>query len=144
MPIRKASAIWEGPLKEGKGTVSIPGANYEGPYTHAARFQEAEGTNPEELAGAAHAGCFSMFLSALLGKSGFTPKSIHTTAKVDLQILEDGPKITSIHLTTAASVPEVTNETFQDLVEQSKQNCPISKLFAGTEIKVTAQLLNPE
>lgn len=137
MTTRTASALWTGTLKEGKGTMKY-GA-YEGAYTFASRFETGEGTNPEELVGAAHAGCYSMFLSALLSKEGLTPESIQTTAKVELG-QDDGPKITSIQLETLAKVPGITDDAFQKLAATAKEKCPISRLYAGTEIKVTAKL----
>src|SRR5690606_13094575 len=113
---------------------------FEGPFTFASRFETGPGTNPEELVGAAHAGCYSMFLSALLSKEGLTPESIKTEASVELG-QDDGPKITSITLETEAKVPGVDVEKFQALVETAKQKCPISRLFAGTTITVSAKLL---
>jgi len=137
MTTRTASARWQGTLKEGSGTMKY-GA-YEGAYTFASRFESGEGTNPEELVGAAHAGCYSMFLSALLSKKGLTPESISTTATVELG-QEDGPKITSIKLKTQAKVAGIDNGAFQELAAEAKQKCPISRLFTGTEVSVEATL----
>lgn len=137
MSTRTASALWNGTLKEGKGTMKY-GA-FEGAYTFASRFETGAGTNPEELVGAAHAGCYSMFLAALLSKEGLTPESVATTATVELG-QDDGPKITSIKLVTKAKVPGIENDAFQKLVATAKEKCPISRLFAGTEISVNATL----
>ena len=105
MPVRKASAVWEGSLKEGQGTVKLGSGAYEGPYSFGSRFEEAGGTNPEELIGAAHAGCFSMALSAGLGRAGFTPTRVATTAKVHLEKVGEGFKITRIELDNESTVP---------------------------------------
>ena len=138
MTTRTASAVWNGTLKEGKGVMKY-GA-FEGAYTYASRFESGEGTNPEELVGAAHAGCFSMFLSALMSKEGLTPDTVSTTAKVELG-QDDGPKITSITLTCEAKVSGIEEAKFQELVAAAKAKCPISRLFAGTSINVEAKLL---
>jgi osmotically inducible protein OsmC len=114
-------------------------ANYNGPFTKASRFETGEGTNPEELVGAAIAGCYSMFLSALLSKEGLTPDSIATTATVELG-QDDGPKITSIALETNVKVAGIAEAKFQELVGVAKAKCPISRLYAGTNISVAARL----
>ncbi|MEN9580760.1 MAG: hypothetical protein RJA70_3769 [Pseudomonadota bacterium] len=138
MTTRKATAQWNGTLKEGNGTMAF-GA-FKGPYTYVSRFETGEGTNPEELVGAAHAGCYSMFLSALLGKEeGVTPKSVSTTATVELG-QDNGPKITSIVLTCEAEASGISEDKFQELVAAAKAKCPISRLFAGTDITVNATL----
>lgn len=134
--VRNAEAVWSGTLTEGQGTMKF--SNFEGPFTRASRFENGEGTNPEELLGAAHAGCFSMFLSAQLGKAGFPPNRIHTTAKVHI---EAGPTITLIELETEAEVPGIEDAKFQELVDVSKKGCPVSKALAGPEIRVNAKLL---
>ena len=138
MTTRKASARWNGKLKEGNGIMKY--GSFEGSYTFASRFEEGDGTNPEELAGAAHAGCYSMFLSALLS-ADFNPETIETTATVTLESDDIGPRITSIALSTEAKVPGVSEDKFQELVRAAKEKCPISRLFAGTEISVTAKLI---
>lgn len=140
MPTRNATARWEGDLKQGKGTMRLPSMDFEGPYTRASRFEDGEGTNPEELIGAAHAGCFSMFLSGLLSKKDHPPTSIETTANVTVEATDDGPAITSIALVTEAEVPGIDESTFHDLVEESKASCPVSKALAGTEISVKGTL----
>jgi lipoyl-dependent peroxiredoxin len=139
MATRQAFAEWTGTLKEGKGTMKH-GA-YQGAYTYASRFESGEGTNPEELVGAAHAGCYSMFLSALLSKEGLNPDRIETTATVELGN-EDGPKITSITLTTRAKVSGIEDAAFQKLVAAAKEKCPISRLVTGTKVIVNATLVS--
>lgn len=140
MAVRNAEAKWNGNLREGKGTMKLGSGAWEGPYTFDTRFGEAKGTNPEELVGAAHSGCFSMFLSAQLAKAGFTAESIHTTARVHLT---DGPTISKIELTCNATVPGVSAEKFQELVDVSKKGCPVSKALAAVpEIVVVATLHN--
>src|SRR5215217_2649928 len=120
MAVRKASAVWKGTLREGAGTMRMGSGAYEGPYTYSSRFEEGPGTNPEELVGAAQAGCFSMFLAALLTTAGFTPTEIRTGVKVHL---EAGPRITLIELDTEAQVPNVDEAVFQENVEKAKKNC---------------------
>ncbi|GIK71081.1 MAG: osmotically inducible protein OsmC [Chloroflexota bacterium] len=137
MPVRKANAIWNGTLKEGSGVMKLGGGAYNGPYTYQSRFEDGVGTNPEELIGAAHAGCFSMFLSALLSKDGFTPESIETTAKV---YLEAGPTIAKIELNTTANVPGLDAAKLQEYAEAAKANCPVSKALASVEIVLNAAL----
>jgi len=141
MAVRKASALWEGTLKEGKGVMKLGSGAYEGPFTYASRFEEGDGTNPEELIGAALAGCFSMFLSAVLTNDGYKPTSISTSAKVTLTTGEGGPSISSIELTTEATVPDVDEDTFMAHVETSRNNCPVSKALASVEKKVNATLV---
>jgi osmotically inducible protein OsmC len=139
MAIRKSEATWKGTLREGSGVMKMGSGSYEGPFTYASRFEEGPGTNPEELIGAAHAGCYSMFLSALLSKAGFTPANIHTTATVHLGA---GPTITKIELVCKAHVPDVSAEQFAELAAQAKAGCPISKALAAVEeITLDAQLV---
>lgn len=138
MTSRTSSAEWKGALKEGAGTMKLASGAYEGPYTFASRFESGPGTNPEELIGAAHAGCFSMFLSALLSKEGFTPTRIATTATVHLT---EGPTISLIELDCQADVPGLSEETFQEKAAAAKAGCPVSKVLAGAEIRLTAKLL---
>lgn len=137
MTVRASTAEWKGTLKEGAGAMKLGSGAYEGPFTFASRFESGPGTNPEELIGAAHAGCFSMFLSALLSKEGFVP-TIRTTAKVHLGA---GPTINLIELETEAEVPGIDEEKFQQLAQDAKQGCPVSKALAGPEITLTAKLL---
>jgi lipoyl-dependent peroxiredoxin len=138
MATRTSSAEWKGSLKEGAGIMKLASGAYEGPFTFASRFESGKGTNPEELIGAAHAGCFSMFLSALLTQAGFTPTRIHTTASVHLS---EGPTINLIELNTEAEVPNLTEAAFLEHAEAAKKNCPVSKALAGPEIKLQAKLL---
>ncbi len=141
MAERKGSAVWEGTLKEGKGTMKLGSGAYEGPYSFQSRFESGTGTNPEELIGAAEAGCFSMALSSNLTKAGHAPKRIRTTANVKLEMLPDGPKITTIDLQTEAEVPGMDDRAFQEQAELTKKTCPVSKALTGTEIKLTAKLV---
>jgi lipoyl-dependent peroxiredoxin len=138
MAIRTSSAEWKGTLKEGAGTMKLASGAYEGPYTFASRFEEGKGTNPEELLGAAHAGCFSMFLSALLTGAGFKPARIATTATVHLT---EGPTISLIELLTRAEVPGLTEEDLQKHAEAAKKGCPVSKALTGPEIRMHAVLV---
>ena len=138
MAVRSAEAIWEGTLKEGAGVLKVQSGVLDGaPSTYVSRFEEGEGTNPEELIGAAHAGCYSMFLSALLTNGGFTPTRVQTTAKVHLGA---GPTITKIELTCSATVPGLDDAKLQELAAQAKANCPVSKALASVDIELTATL----
>jgi osmotically inducible protein OsmC len=138
MAIRSSSAEWKGTLKQGSGTMKVGSGAYEGPFTFASRFESGRGTNPEELIGAAHAGCFSMFLSALLTDAGFTPARISTTAAVHL---DDGPEISLIELVTEAVVPNLTEAAFLKHAEAAKKGCPVSKALTGPKITLTAKLV---
>lgn len=138
MTVRASEATWKGSLKEGSGTMRLASGLYEGDYTWASRFQEAPGTNPEELVGAAHAGCYSMFLASLLQNAGHAPTTVHTTATVHLT---QGPTISKIELVTRAEVPGLDNETFQRLAQEAKEKCPVSKaLSAVPEVTLDAAL----
>jgi osmotically inducible protein OsmC len=139
MTTSKAQATWTGTLKEGKGSVKGTSGRFEAPFSFATRFEGAAGgTTPEELIGAAHAGCFSMFLAAQLSKDGHTPTRIDTTATVHL---EAGPLVTKIELETVAEVPGVSEAVFREKVQFSKENCPISKALASVPtISVNAKL----
>jgi osmotically inducible protein OsmC len=116
-------------------------ANYSGPYTFASRFETGEGTNPEELIAAAHAGCFSMAFSNGLAKAGFTPTRVATTATVHLENVGEGFGITRIELNCEAQVPGIDEAKFQELANGAKQNCPVSKLLTGAQISLSAQLV---
>lgn len=142
MPVRKASAVWNGSLKEGSGSMKLASGAYEGPYSFGSRFEEATGTNPEELIGAAHAGCFSMALSAGLGKSGYEAKRVETSARVHLEKVGEGFEITRIELTTEAEVPGLDEATFQEHANGAKENCPVSKVLAAAEISLDATLVS--
>ena len=141
MAVRTAEAVWEGDLMQGKGTMKLGSGAYEGAYSFASRFEEGPGTNPEELIAAAHAGCFSMALSALLAQAGYTAKRIHTTAKVHLNKVDEGFKITNIELDTEAEVPGIDEKTFLEHAEKAKAGCPVSQALAGTEITLQAKLV---
>lgn len=140
MAVRTSEAEWKGNLREGQGTMKLGSGAFEGRYSFPSRFESGQGTNPEELIGAAHAGCFSMALSAGLSKAGFTPTRVHTTAKVHLEQVEGGFAITKIELATEAQIPGIDNSTFQQQAEAAKKNCPVSKALAGTAITLTAKL----
>jgi osmotically inducible protein OsmC len=142
MPTRKAEAEWKGNLSDGSGCLKVESGAFEGPYSFKSRFEEGQSaTNPEELIGAAHAGCFTMGLTAQLTAAGFTARRIHTGAKVKLEPLGDGPAITLIELEMEADVPGIDEAAFQKLALFAKENCPVSKALAGTEIRLTAKLL---
>lgn len=137
---RTASAVWNGSLKDGKGTISTAsGILSNTPYSFRTRFEGAPGTNPEELIGAAHAGCFTMALSAQLGTMNFTPDSLRTTATVTLEKLDAGWTISKIHLDVTARIPGITATAFQSAAESAEKNCPVSRLFKA-EITMTASL----
>jgi osmotically inducible protein OsmC len=139
MAIRTSTALWKGTLKEGSGTMKY--GDVEGPFTFASRFEEGKGTNPEELVGAAHAGCYSMFLSALLSGKGLSPESIETSATVTLGRDDTGPHIESIALKCLAKVPGISADDFKAVSEEAKAKCPISRLYAaGTNISLDATL----
>jgi lipoyl-dependent peroxiredoxin len=141
MPTRKAEAQWEGNLAEGGGRLKLGSGAFEGPYTFKSRFEEGESaTNPEELIGAAHAGCFTMALTAALSRAGHKPTRIHTTAQVKLEKIGDAFSITKIDLETDAEIPGIDEAAFQQFASDAKQNCPVSKALAGTEIGLTARL----
>jgi osmotically inducible protein OsmC len=142
MPVRSADAQWEGSLQDGKGTMRLASGAYEGQYSFASRFEEGTGTNPEELIAAAHAGCFSMALSAALGRAGHTPNRIATTAKVHLDKGDSGFRITRIDLATDADVPGIDDATFQDIAKTAKETCPVSVALAGPEISLAATLVS--
>lgn len=137
----KASAVWQGSLKEGSGTLSTgSGALSAKPYSFKTRFEGEQGTNPEELIGAAHAGCFSMAFSLILGTAGFTPTKIETTATITLEPKDGGFAITSSHLDVSATIPGIDDATFQELAGKAKAGCPVSKVL-NTTITMDAKLV---
>ena len=140
MPVRSSEAVWEGSLREGAGRVKLGSGAFEGPYSFVSRFEQGAGTNPEELIGAAHAGCFSMALAAGLARAGFTPQRIHTTADVHLEKVDDAFRITHVDLATDAEVPGMEEAAFQEHAATAKQNCPVSRALAGVEIVLEARL----
>jgi lipoyl-dependent peroxiredoxin len=138
---RTATAEWRGTLKEGDGTMALGSGAWEGPYTYKSRFEEGPGSNPEELIGAAEAGCFTMQLSANLEAAGHTPDSVRTEARVQIRNVDGNPTITEIALTTRARVPGVDEETFRKSAADAKANCIISRSLAGVgEITLDATL----
>jgi osmotically inducible protein OsmC len=141
MPKRKADARWEGSLQEGDGTMRLATGSYEGPYSFQSRFQEGDGTNPEELIAGAHAGCFSMALSGELGRAGHNPESVETTATIHLEKVGEGFGITRIELDTRARVPGIDDDEFQRAAETAKETCPVSQALAAVDsIEVNATL----
>jgi osmotically inducible protein OsmC len=138
---RTAEAEWRGGLQDGSGSMKFGSGAFEGAYSFGSRFQDAKGTNPEELIAAAHAGCFSMALAAGLGRAGFPPKRVHTSAKASLDKTDGGFGITRIELTTEAEVPGIDAAKFQEQAEAAKQGCPVSKALAGTKITLQARLI---
>lgn len=142
MPARKADAEWTGSLREGAGKVRLGSGAFEGNYSFRTRFENEPGTNPEELIAAAHAGCFSMALTAGLNKAGFQPKRVHTTANVHLEKVGEAFAITKIDLDCEAEVPDIDDATFQQQANGAKENCPISKALRGVEtITLSARLV---
>ena len=141
MAVRESSAFWKGNLTEGNGSMRLGSGAYEGAFSRASRFEEGAGTNPEELIGAAHAGCFSMYLSLILSKAGHVPTRIDTTAKVHLG---EGPKITLIELSTVGDVPGIDEKTFIEFAEQARKGCPVSQALAAVDINLTARLAQGE
>lgn len=140
MPVRNASAVWEGDLRQGQGTMKLGSGAFEGHYSFSSRFEEGTGTNPEELIGAAHAGCFSMALSGGLARAGHPPKRISTTARVHIDRVGEGFKITVIELQTEAEVPGIDNAQFQEAAEAAKKGCPVSQALTGVDIRLQARL----
>jgi osmotically inducible protein OsmC len=139
--VRKASAVWKGSLKEGKGTISSDsGVLSNTPYSFSTRFENAKGTNPEELIAAAHAGCFTMALSAQLGNAGITPESLETTASLTLDKLDAGWTVTKIHLDVTARIPGADKAAFDKAAENAKAGCPISRLL-NAQITMTVRLV---
>jgi len=139
---RKASAVWNGGLKNGRGTISTDsGVLSATQYSFSTRFENGKGTNPEELIAAAHAGCFSMALSAQLEAAGFTAESINTTASVSLDKLDAGFAITAVHLDVTAKVPKVSPQAFETAAKSAKEGCPVSKVLNAT-ITMDAKLKN--
>jgi lipoyl-dependent peroxiredoxin len=137
---RTASAVWNGSLKEGKGSITTQsGVLSDAPYSFVTRFENGKGTNPEELIAAAHAGCFTMALSAQLGTMNFTPQSLRTSAKLTLEKLDAGWTISKIHLDVSARVPGISASAFESAAASAKANCPVSRLFKA-EITMDAHL----
>jgi len=141
MPNRKATASWNGSLPDGDGTMNLASGAYEGAYSAESRFEDGEGTNPEELIAAAHAGCYSMALAGNLGRAGFEPENVATEATVTIERSGDGFKITAIHLETTATVSGIELDKFQEVAAATKDTCPVSQALAAVEtIEVDARL----
>lgn len=141
MPKRKATARWEGTLTGGNGELSVESGAFKGRYSYGSRFENQPGTNPEELLGAAHAGCFSMALSLLIEKAGFTPKRIETRADVTIEKVGDEFKISGITLNTTAEAPGMDESTFQQQAQAAKKNCPVSQALQAVDIRLSAELV---
>ena len=139
MPTRTSEATWEGKIREGSGSVELGSGAFSGSYSFASRFEDAEGTNPDELVAAAHAGCFSLAFSGSLTKAGYDPERIHTKAHVHLDA--DSLTIDRIRLEVEAEVPGIEEDEFLELATDAKENCPVSKALAGPEIEMDATLL---
>lgn len=140
MPTRRSSAEWQGDLKAGSGELALGSGAFKGSYSSESRFQEGEGTNPEELIGAAHAGCFSMTLASMLAQAGTPATSVRTEAEVTLDTVDGSPTIIRVVLNTVGSVPGIDEDAFLEKAEAAKARCPVSKLFAGAEIVLDAAL----
>jgi osmotically inducible protein OsmC len=140
MPKRTSSAVWNGDLKGGKGTMRIGRTGYEGPFSFMSRFEQGTGTNPEELIAAAHAGCFSMALSGDLGAAGHAPRNVSTRAMVTIEKQGAGFKITQIELETEAEVPGIDEASFQKIAEGTRTGCPVSQALSAVPIKLKATL----
>jgi lipoyl-dependent peroxiredoxin len=141
MPVRRATAEWKGDLKEGSGELSSATGAVSGAYSFSSRFEEGEGTNPEELIAAAHAGCFSMALSHGLAQHGHVPESVKTEARVHLEKSDEGFSITRIVLKTEARVQNIDQDHFLEHAEEAKKGCPVSRALQAVEIELEARLL---
>ncbi len=139
MSVRHAQARWEGDLRGGKGMMRLGSGAFEGQFSFKSRFEEGVGTNPEELIGAAHAGCFSMAFSNMLSQAGHVPKRVETQARVHLEQVDGQPTI-RIELETEGDVPGIDDATFQDIAAKAKIGCPVSRALAATDIRLTARL----
>lgn len=143
MPTRHAEATWKGNLVKGNGRMKLGSGFCEAPFTHASRFKEGEGSNPEELVGAAHAGCYSMYLSAILSADDFVPNQVSTTAAVHIGTVDGAPTIHTIELTCTADVPGIDQDKFMEYALRAKAECPVSKaLSAVSMVKLSANLTN--
>ena len=141
MPTHSAQATWNGNLQEGSGSFEGSTGAIGGVYNFKSRFEGSDDTSPEELIGAAHAGCFSMALSNILAEAGHTPEEVTTDANVTLEMVDGDPTITTIHLTAKGIVPGINNDTFVEHAEAAKKGCPVSKALAGVTIKLSAELV---
>lgn len=143
MPVRRAEAAWHGDFRDGAGRMRLGSGAFEGNYTYRTRMEEEPGTNPEELLGAAHAGCFSMSLARRLSAAGYSPERIHTEARVRFGRAGEGYAISRIDLRTEAEVSGVDESLFVEKAEEAKRDCAISKALAGVEIALETKLVNP-
>lgn len=141
MPARTAEATWKGPLQEGSGAIKLGSGAYDGPFSFVSRFEEGAGTNPEELVGAALAGCYSMALAARLGRAGLTVNRVHTTAHVHLEKDESGFSIARIHLVNESDVPGLEAAAFQEHAEETRKACIIARALASVPITLEASLV---
>jgi lipoyl-dependent peroxiredoxin len=142
MPTRTAHARWDGSVKTGKGEIDFGNGLFRSEYSFGSRFESGAGTNPEELLGAAHAGCFAMALSLILGEAGFTPDYVDATAHVTVRPQDGGFKITKSHIVCEAKVPGIDRTAFVKCAEAAKAGCPVSQALAGTEITLEAKLID--
>ena len=146
MTVTKANARWEGNLKEGKGNMRLPSGTYSGPYTFRSRFETgasaAEGTNPEELVGAALAGCYSMYLANILSQAGHTPESVDAEVSVQLDVTDSGPVISKSVMHVSVKAPGLDDQTLQSKAQEAARDCPVSKALASVEKTVTASLVS--
>ena len=140
MAVRTANAEWVGALQDGSGKMAFGSGAFEGQFSYASRFEEGTGTNPEELIGAAHAGCFSMAFANVLATAGHDPQRVETTARVHLEPRDEGPAITRIELQTEAEVPGIDPDEFGSHAETAKSTCPVSKALAGVDISLESKL----
>lgn len=140
MPTRSGEAIWKGDLKNGSGTLKVESGTFEAEYNFVSRFENGKKTNPEELIGAAHAACFSMALSNELASAGHDPNSVETTSEVTLSLKDSGPEITNIKLISSAHVPGIEKDTFMEIANGAKENCPVSKVLTGATIELDITL----
>ncbi len=138
---RTAEAVWQGDLKDGKGNLELGSGAFKGQYSFSSRFEEGKGTNPEELIAAAHAGCFSMALSADLSKAGYTVEEIRTEASVSMEKGDGGFAIAGVKLVSKARVKDITMDEFSNFASGAKKNCPVSKALAAVDIRLEAHLL---
>ena len=141
MAVRTASARWEGALRDGSGTMALGSGAFEGQYSYRSRFEEGTGTNPEELIGAAHAGCFSMALASILAEGGNPPQRIETTATVRFEPVDGAPTIRQIELSTEGAVPGIDEAEFKRQAEAAKATCAVSRALTGVEISLDAKLV---
>lgn len=139
---RKADSEWKGMLKDGEGQMRLGSGAFEGKYSFHSRFEDGKGTNPEELIAAAHSGCFSMALAGSLEEEGYDPESVKTEAVVDLQKVEGDFEITKIHLKNRSKIPDIEEDVFQEIALKAKDNCPVSKALAATDIELDMELIS--